>query len=65
MGHIFWNERFKLIESGESVDVLAIGDLDDKVLLPDCSVAGDGAGLTRLPRHRAPSLPLSIVSPSH
>lgn len=26
MGHIFWNERIKLIDSGEMVDVLAIGD---------------------------------------
>jgi len=26
MGHIFWNERIKLIDSGENVDVLAIGD---------------------------------------
>jgi hypothetical protein len=26
MGHIFWNERIKLIYSGEMVDVLAIGD---------------------------------------
>jgi hypothetical protein len=26
MGHIFWNERIKLIDSGEMVEVLAIGD---------------------------------------
>jgi len=26
MGHIFWNERIRLIDSGENVDVLAIGD---------------------------------------
>ncbi len=26
MGHIFWNERIKLIDSGEMVKVLAIGD---------------------------------------
>ena len=26
MGHIFWNERIKLIDSGELVQVLAIGD---------------------------------------
>jgi hypothetical protein len=26
MGHIYWNEYYKLITSGENVDVLAIGD---------------------------------------
>jgi hypothetical protein len=26
MGHIFWNEYYKLLDSGENVDVLAIGD---------------------------------------
>jgi hypothetical protein len=26
MGHIFWNEYFRLLDSGENVDVLAIGD---------------------------------------
>jgi hypothetical protein len=26
MGHIFWNEYFRLLDSGETVDVLAIGD---------------------------------------
>src|SRR3954471_16051692 len=26
MGHIFWNERIRLIDSGEQVDVPAIGD---------------------------------------
>src|SRR5258706_15365511 len=26
MGHIFWNERIRLIDSGENVEVLAIGD---------------------------------------
>ena len=26
MGHIFWNETIQLIDSGENVDVLAIGD---------------------------------------
>jgi hypothetical protein len=26
MGHIFWNEYYRLLDSGESVDVLAIGD---------------------------------------
>jgi len=26
MGHIFWNERIRLIDSGEQADVLAIGD---------------------------------------
>jgi hypothetical protein len=25
-GHIFWNEYFRLLDSGETVDVLAIGD---------------------------------------
>ena len=26
MGHIFWNEYYRLLDSGENVDVLAIGD---------------------------------------
>ena len=26
MGHIFWNEYFRLLDSGEAIDVLAIGD---------------------------------------
>jgi hypothetical protein len=26
MGHVYWNEYFRLLDSGETVDVLAIGD---------------------------------------
>ena len=33
MGHIYWNDSARLFDSGETVDVLALGEVDVKEVI--------------------------------